>query len=115
MAGLTRCARPDFAFQLVEKPQHDRQHSSAGRRQLVFTASTGTAAGIGLTLQPAVAFHALQDGIQGARTDRVPVMAQFFQHPLPHDRMFRRVMQDVYFPEAQQDFPVKRLARWSRG
>ena len=37
------------------------------------------------------------------------MLAQLAQHPLADDRMFGGVMEDVYLPEAQQDFAGEKL------
>jgi len=39
------------------------------------------------------------------------MFVQFFEHPLPVDAAaVGRVMEDVYFPECQQEFPRYRIA-----
>ena len=37
------------------------------------------------------------------------MLAQLAQHPLADDRMFGGVVEDVYLPEAQEDFAGEKL------
>jgi hypothetical protein len=53
--------------------------------------------------QPSVPFETLQERVEGAGTDVIAVPPQFGEHPLADHWVFRRVMQDMHLPEAQQD------------
>jgi len=103
----------NFARQLLEESRDDGEHAPAGRRQVIFTAGAGPASGVSLAAQPPVRLHTLQDWIQGARTDGIPMLPKFFQHPLAHHRMLSGVVKDMDLPEAQQDLAVKRFSRRS--
>jgi hypothetical protein len=56
--------------------------------------------------QVAVAFHAVQQWVERARTDLVAVMGQFLDHPVAVDRLLGGMVQHMEPDEAGKKFLV---------
>ena len=60
-----------------------------------------------LALKPSDALHPVQQRVQRPRADLISMSSQFIDHPLPMQRHFSCMMQNVRFPEAQQNLSLK--------
>ena len=93
--------RSDFAVQFIQGIEDLPEHFVAPRRQTV-DARGFRALGLGRPQPPALR-HPRQHRIQRARTQAIAVMVQLFEHPLPVDAVFIRVVEDVDLPEGEQE------------
>ncbi len=94
----------DLVVKLDDGFAEDFEDGRAAFGQVIVAARTLGFSDRCLGTEPAIALEALEQRIQGARADVVPMLSQFAQHPLANDRMLGRVVKDVHFPEAQQNF-----------
>jgi hypothetical protein len=83
-------------------PEHV-QDGCAARGQVIVAPPPFSLSNSDFGSQPSVSLEAFQEWIDGAGTDVVAVPAQFGKDPLADDWMLRSMMQDVHFPEAQQN------------
>src|SRR5688572_25810112 len=88
---------------------HFGQHGGAAGGQVVVLARARAIAGLHLASQPPVALHAPKQRIERSWTDVVAVAPQLLEDPLSKQRMFRRVVEDVHFPETQKDLSREQL------
>lgn len=93
----------NFVMEFLDLGAKEGEDLAAFAGERVFLA--GMRVGLWFGLEPAVRFHAPEHWIEGARTDVVAVVAQFFGDPLAVDGALLGVMEDVNFPEADKDFP----------
>jgi hypothetical protein len=93
----------DFVMQFDDGFPEHVQHGRSTSGQVIVASPPFSFSHSDFGSQPSVSFETLQERVEGAWTDVVAVPAQFGQHPLANDRVFRRVMQDVHLPEAQQN------------
>ena len=92
-----------FARQFTKKLANDSQDLPPLRRERIFATRARTSLGIATALEPAAGFHPPQHRIERAGAHAVAVLAEFLEHPLPHDRPFGRMVKDVDLPEAQEN------------
>jgi hypothetical protein len=74
--------------------------------QVIALSGLGASFWINFAAEPAIAFHALKQGIYGPGADIVPMSTEFMEHPLAHHRAFGCMMEDMDFPKAEQNFAV---------
>ena len=86
------------------------QHRGTASGQVVIATPARTGIRFDLAPQPAVAFHTFQKRVQRPWAEVVAVTTQLRNHPLPDDRMFGGVMEDMHFPEAEKNFTGQQLA-----
>jgi hypothetical protein len=101
-----------LAIQLVQGRANPIEHFVAERRQAIDSRGLGSL-GLGGAKPPALG-HACQHGVERARTQAIAVAVQFFEHPLAIDALFVRVVQDVDFPEAQEELANNGIAHGGR-
>ncbi len=99
----------DFVVQFHDRLAQHLEDGGAAPGQVIVPASAYSLANCGLRAQPPVPFKTLEQRVQGSGTDVVPVVAQFREHPLPDDRALSGVVEDVDFPEAQQNLARQEL------
>ena len=90
------------------------EHLPTSHRQHILAPCAYASAWIHLAAQPAASFHSLQNRVERARTDVVPVLAQFILHPLSEHGFDGRTTQDMHLPEAQENFADFFLVKASR-
>lgn len=93
----------DFVMQFDHGFAEHVQHARPTGGQMVIAPPPFAFSHSGFGSEPPVAFQALQEWIERAGADVVAVPAQLGEDPLTDDRMLGGVMEDVDFPEAQQD------------
>lgn len=108
----------DFDGELAELFADDLEHRTALLGDFVVARRLGAAGDFDGGGEPAVFFHAFEQWVECARTDIVPVVAKLFQKPVANHLAFSGVMQDMHFPEGEQDFVIDGLevqggVRWS--
>jgi hypothetical protein len=90
-----------FTIQFIERIEDVAEDLVTAGRETVHTRRLGT-----LRLRrtkPATGRHARQHRIQRARTQAIPVMVQFFEHPLAIDPLFGGVVKNVDLPEGEKE------------
>jgi hypothetical protein len=111
----SRCARSALLFQDLVVQFHDhapdnlKDFTSGGGQVIVAAGTRADTTRFDLTTQPAIVGHPLQQWVQRARADIVPMTPELGQNPLADDRVLTRVMEDVHLPEAQENLSRDRL------
>src|SRR5215471_5547050 len=107
--GTLATSRGNLAVQLVQRRAHAIQHVLTPRCQ---TIDPGSFRPLRLGgANPPVSLHARENRIERAWTHAVPVVAQLVEHPLAvHASRFGGVVEDVDFPETQQELTDDRIA-----
>ena len=100
--------RGELSIQLVEGAANLIQHFMAARRQPIDAWSLRSLR-LGCTKPPPLG-HPREHWIQRAGAQPIPVVVQFFQHPLPVDSAFVGVVQDVDLPEREEELTNDRIA-----
>jgi hypothetical protein len=107
-SNRNRSGGAHFLIQLVESEPDLVQYFTSPRCQAVHAWSRRPL-GLGRA-QPAPLGHAREHRIQSTRTQSVPVVMQFFEHPLAIHALFVGVMQDMNLPEREEKFTDHRIA-----
>src|SRR5262249_47033807 len=99
----------DLGVQLVEGGAQLTQYLVSAGREVVDARGLGTRRF--RRAKPAALSHPRQDRVQRAGAETVPMMAQFLEHPLAVNAApVGGMMEDVDFPEPQQEFGSDRIA-----
>src|SRR4051812_37720282 len=94
-----------LAIQLGDlAPQRAQEHVPGGG-DAIQLATTRVAAGLA-PLQPAIALHARERGVQRSRTEPVAMLLELLEQPRAPDIPRRRVMENVDLPDPQPDLAV---------
>jgi hypothetical protein len=103
----------DLAVEFDHGFAENRENGGAALGQVIVAAAPLACAHSFFGPKPAVTFQPLEQRIERAWADVVPMPAQFTEHPLADDRMLCRMVKDVHLPKAQQNltgqqFGIKR-------
>src|SRR3954463_15489995 len=101
------CTPNNFLVKLPDIRSQHLQDFMSGPRQPIIPSRPLASVRIGLTLQPAKPFHAMEQGIQSAWTDFISMPPQLQDHPLAMERLLPGMMENVNLPEAQKDFALE--------
>ncbi len=99
----------DFVVQFDDGLSEYLEHGGAPLRQVIVAAAAFSLPNGGLRAEPPIPLEALQQGVERSGTDVVAVVSQLREHPLADERALSGVVEDVDFPEAQQDFARQQL------
>ena len=91
----------NFTIELVQGVEDAIEHVAAARRKAVDTRRCGSLRC--RRAKPAALRHARQHRIQGAWTEPIAVMVQFFEHPVAVDALLGGVVEDVDLPEGEKE------------
>jgi hypothetical protein len=100
----------DFVVKLDDGFAENFEDGRATLGQVIVATSPFGLSDRSLRAEPAIALEALQQRIQGSGADVVAMLSQLAQYPLSNDGMFGGMVEDVYFPEAQQDFAREKFS-----
>jgi hypothetical protein len=104
---LLLLAENNFPIEFLNLFLQDYERFTAVIGQQILFPVLQSSAGMPSAFEPPAFFKSCEQRIHGSGTDLIAMAPQLLDHPLPNDGVLGGVVQDVDFPESEQDFPLK--------